>query len=32
MKPVVIDLFAGLGGWSEAFIAEGYCAVAEISR
>jgi C-5 cytosine-specific DNA methylase len=24
---VVIDLFAGLGGWSEAFIAEGYRAV-----
>ena len=23
-KPIVIDLFCGLGGWSEAFIAEGY--------
>ena len=27
MKPLVIDLFCGLGGWSEAFIAEGYRAV-----
>lgn len=24
MKPLCIDLFCGLGGWSEAFIAEGY--------
>ena len=24
MKPICIDLFCGLGGWSEAFIAEGY--------
>ena len=23
-KPICIDLFCGLGGWSEAFIAEGY--------
>jgi site-specific DNA-cytosine methylase len=23
-KPLCIDLFCGLGGWSEAFIAEGY--------
>jgi len=23
MKPLVLDLFCGLGGWSEAFIAEG---------
>jgi len=27
MQPLVIDLFCGLGGWSEAFIAEGYRAV-----
>lgn len=27
MKPIVFDLFCGLGGWSEAFIAEGYRAV-----
>lgn len=27
MKPLVFDLFSGLGGWSEAFIAEGYEAV-----
>lgn len=27
MKPLVFDLFCGLGGWSEAFIAEGYRAV-----
>jgi site-specific DNA-cytosine methylase len=26
-KPLVIDLFCGLGGWSEAFLAEGYRAV-----
>jgi len=26
-KPLVLDLFCGLGGWSEAFIAEGYRAV-----
>ena len=24
LKPVVYDLFCGLGGWSEAFLAEGY--------
>ena len=23
-KPLCIDLYCGLGGWSEAFIAEGY--------
>lgn len=27
LKPLVFDLFCGLGGWSEAFIAEGYRAV-----
>lgn len=27
MNPIVFDLYAGLGGWSEAFIAEGYRAV-----
>lgn len=26
-KPIVFDLFCGLGGWSEAFIAEGYRAI-----
>ena len=26
-KPIVLDLFCGLGGWSEVFIAEGYRAV-----
>ena len=24
MKPIVFDLYSGLGGWSEAFIAEGF--------
>jgi site-specific DNA-cytosine methylase len=24
MKPLAIDLFCGLGGWAEGFIAEGY--------
>jgi|ERR1035438_1175278 hypothetical protein len=24
MKPICIDLYCGLGGWSEAFIVEGY--------
>lgn len=27
MKPIVFDLYCGLGGWSEAFIAQGYRAV-----
>jgi site-specific DNA-cytosine methylase len=27
VKPIVYDLYAGLGGWSEAFIAEGYEAI-----
>ncbi|MDE2104872.1 MAG: DNA cytosine methyltransferase [Patescibacteria group bacterium] len=27
MKPIVFDLFCGLGGWSEAFITEGYDAI-----
>lgn len=27
MKPIVFDLFCGLGGWSEAFIKEGYRAI-----
>ena len=26
-KPIVYDLYCGLGGWSEAFIAEGYEAI-----
>jgi site-specific DNA-cytosine methylase len=26
-RPLVFDMFAGLGGWSEAFIAEGYTAI-----
>jgi site-specific DNA-cytosine methylase len=26
-KPIVFDLFCGLGGWSEAFISEGYRAI-----
>ncbi len=24
MKPLVIDLYCGLGGWSEGFLAEGW--------
>lgn len=24
MKPIVVDLYCGLGGWSEGFLAEGY--------
>ena len=24
MKPMAIDLYCGLGGWSEGLIAEGY--------
>lgn len=27
MNPIVFDLFCGLGGWSESFIAEGYQAI-----
>lgn len=27
VKPIVFDLFCGLGGWTEAFLAEGYRAV-----
>lgn len=27
MKPLVIDLFCGLGGWTKGFLAEGYRAV-----
>jgi hypothetical protein len=27
MKPLVFDLFCGLGGWSEAFLKEGYRAI-----
>ncbi len=27
MRPLVIDLFCGLGGWSKGFLAEGYRAV-----
>ena len=33
MKPLCIDLFSGLGGWSEGFIAEGYeCVGFDIER
>jgi hypothetical protein len=27
MRPIVADLFCGLGGWAEGFIAEGYDAI-----
>lgn len=33
MKPVVYDLYCGLGGWSEGFLAEGYrCVGFDIER
>jgi site-specific DNA-cytosine methylase len=32
-KPLCIDLFCGLGGWSEGFLAEGYeCMGFDIER
>ena len=27
MSPLCIDLYSGLGGWAEGFLAEGYCVV-----
>ena len=27
VKPLVIDLYCGLGGWTKGFLAEGYRAV-----
>jgi site-specific DNA-cytosine methylase len=33
VKPLCIDLFCGLGGWSEGFLAEGYhCVGFDIER
>ena len=33
MRPLCVDLFSGLGGWSEGFIAEGYeCVGFDIER
>jgi site-specific DNA-cytosine methylase len=32
-RPIVIDLFCGLGGWTEGFLAEGYdCVGYDIER
>jgi len=28
VKPLVVDLYSGLHGWCEGFVAEGYCCVA----